>query len=51
MWLDGTQNSMGRLVSSLCEFVAIEDVIGRQTLEEGTVRTSNFFSKLLFSLL
>ena len=35
IWLDGTQNSMGRLVTALCEFVAIEDVIGRETLEEG----------------
>jgi hypothetical protein len=28
-WLDETQNSMGRLVSALCEHVSVEDVIGK----------------------
>lgn len=33
-WLDHIRNSMGRLVSALCEYVAIEETIGRRILEE-----------------
>lgn len=41
---------MGRLVTALCEYVSIEDVIGKETLEEGTLKCKASMEKFQQSI-
>ena len=45
-WLDDTQGSMGRLVTALCEFVSVEDVVGKEILEDGASKCQLSLEKL-----